>query len=148
MENEKDQIEQDPQHPILKGHGAFGVDYVPKAKRANIVNGKVYGGKTDELKPGEAKAIPLDRFTIALFRTGDEFYAIKDACPHADYPLSKSLLESEYVVVCTSHNWRFDIRDGHCVKAGHCGNPHDKLSVRTFPVEIEQDEIWIVVKPG
>ncbi len=138
----------DPHQDLLMGRGAFGVDYVPKSKRAKLQQGRVLGGRIGELKSGQAKAIHLDRFSIALFRTGDEFYAIKDACPHADYPLSKGLLESKYLVMCSSHNWRFDIRDGHCVKKGICGgHPHDReeLSVRTFPVEIEGEEIWIRV---
>ncbi len=136
----------DPQWDILEGHGAFGVDYVPKKKRAQIVDGRVYGGKISEFIPGKAKAIPLDRFTIALFRVEDEFYAIKDACPHADYPLSKSQLISKYVVMCTSHNWQFDIRDGHCVKIGKCGHSIPDLQVRTFPVEIKEDSVWVVVE--
>ncbi len=136
----------DPQHDILAGHGAFGVDYVPKSKRAKVIQGRVYAGKTSEIPRGKAKAIPLDKFSIALFHTGDEFFAVKDACPHADYPLSKSVLASKYVVMCASHNWRFDLRDGHCVKAG-CGGPvcHHELKVRTFPVEIEGEDIYILV---
>jgi 3-phenylpropionate/trans-cinnamate dioxygenase ferredoxin subunit len=139
-------MSKDPQSDILTGHGAFGVDYVPKKNRAKVISGRVYGGKLGELEPGKAKAIALDRFSIALFRVDDEFYAIKDACPHADYPLSKSLLVSRYSVMCSSHNWQFDIRDGHCVKIGHCGKAQLDLKVRTFPVEIEGDDLWIRVE--
>ncbi len=143
---EEKRPEKDPQSDILAGHGAFGVDYVPKKNRAEIVDGRVSGGKISELPSGKAKAIPLDRFTIALFRVEDEFYAIKDACPHADYPLSKSRLISRYTVMCSSHNWQFDIRDGHCVKIGHCGPKTPDLAVRSFPVEIVGDEIWVRVE--
>ncbi|MCE9625557.1 MAG: Rieske (2Fe-2S) protein [Deltaproteobacteria bacterium] len=143
---EKSKSDKDPQGDILIGHGAFGVDYVPKKRRAQVVAGRVYGGKIAELSPGKAKAIPLDRFTIALFRVDDEFYAIKDACPHAEFPLSRSSLVSRYTVMCASHNWHFDIRDGHCVKIGHCGHAAPDLTVRTFPVEIAGEEIWIVVE--
>src|SRR5262249_10360489 len=129
---EKKPTLKDPQEDILKGHGAFGVDYVPKQKRAKVIEGRVYAGKASDFFPGKAKAIALDRFTIALFRIDDEFYAIKDACPHADYPLSKSLLVSRYTVMCSSHNWQFDIRDGHCVKIGRCGHAPPDLTVRTF----------------
>lgn len=136
----------DPQYDILTGHGAFGVDYVPKRQRSPVIAGRVYGGKKSELIPGKAKALALDRFTLALFRVEDEVYAIKDACPHADYPLSKSMLISKYVVMCTSHNWQFDIRDGHCVKIGKCGHAPPDLTVRTFPIETEGDDIFIVVE--
>jgi len=136
----------DPQQDILQGHGAFGVEYVPKHKRAVLVQGRIHAGRRSDFESGHAKAFALDRFSIALFRVGDEFYAIKDACPHADFPLSKSKLEKNYVVVCASHNWRFDIRDGHCVKVGCGAHPDHDLGVRTFPVEIEGEEIWIRVQ--
>jgi nitrite reductase/ring-hydroxylating ferredoxin subunit len=145
MKKEKNH-KSDPQYGILAGHGAFGVDYIPKSKRARVIEGKVYAGKTSELALGKAKAIPLDRFTIALFHTADGFYAIKDACPHADYPLSKSLLTSDHMVICSSHNWGFDIRDGRCVKIGKCGHVGRALKVRTFPVEIKGEDIWVVVE--
>jgi Ferredoxin subunits of nitrite reductase and ring-hydroxylating dioxygenases len=139
----------DPQNGILAGHGAFGVEYVPKARRAPVVDGRVYAGKAGDILPGKAKAIPLDRFSIALFRIGDEFYAIKDACPHADYPLSKSMMTDKYVVMCSSHNWSFDVRDGHCTKIGRCGGHSvNDLSVRCFPVEKVGEEIWVRVEGG
>jgi len=143
---DKKTSEKDPQSDILIGHGAFGVDYVPKKLRARVEGGRVYAGKKGEIPSGKAKAIPLDRFTIALFRVDDEYYAIKDACPHADYPLSKSQLVSRYTVMCTSHNWQFDIRDGHCVKIGHCGHATPDLTVRSFPVEVEGEDLWVVVE--
>ena len=137
---------QDAQERILQGYGGFGVEYIPRTKRAKIEKGEIYGGKTSDLEPGKARTFHLDRFTVALFRTGDEFYAIKDACPHADYPLSKSKLVSPYVVMCNSHNWRFDIRDGRCVKIGKCGHVGQALRVRTFPLRMEGDDIWIRVE--
>jgi len=81
-----------------------------------------------------------------VFKTGEEFYAIKDACPHADYPLSKSKLISPYVVMCNSHNWRFDIRNGRCVKIGKCGHVGRALRVRVFPIEFKGEEIWVQVR--
>jgi len=139
-------MKRDPQDDILEGHGAFGVEYTPKSKRAKVVEGRIHAGKRGDFSPGERRTFPLDRFTVALFRTGDEFFAIKDACPHAEYPLSRSPLISPYVVMCNSHNWRFDIRDGRCVKIGKCGHVGRALKVRTFPVEIEGEDIWIVVE--
>ncbi len=136
----------DPQQDILLGHGAFGVDYIPRSKRVKVIDRRIYAGRRSDYISGKAKTFPLDRFTVALFRTGDQFYAIKDACPHAEYPLSKSKLITPHVVMCNSHNWRFDIRDGRCVKIGKCGHVGRALRVRTFPVEIEGEDIWIVVE--
>src|SRR3990167_4832180 len=121
-------------------------EHLPPHKRAKIVDGRVFGGKISEMKPGQAKSLSLDRFSIALFRVGDEFFAIKDACPHADYPLSKGVLEPHFIIKCAAHGWRFDIRNGHGINPSH--NRRDAattLNLRTFPVELDhdQDHIWI-----
>lgn len=136
----------DPQFNALEGHAGFGVDYIPKSKRVPVLEGKIYAGKVSDYEKDRAKTFHLDRFTVAVFHTGEEFYAIKDACPHADYPLSLGKLVSPYVVMCYSHNWRFDIRDGRCVKIGKCGHVGRALRVRHFPVEVKNNEIWVQVE--
>ena len=115
----------------------FGVDYVPYAKRVRPKKGEpAFVGLVSEIPPGKAKAIVLDKFRIAVFNIEGKFYAIKDACPHAEYPLSKSVLHGD-IVACASHNWQFNVRTGHCVR----GEP--PLDVKTFEVEIRGDEVWV-----
>ena len=127
----------------------FGQDYVPRHKRAKVVHGRVSAGKFHDITPGQPRSIPLDHFAIALFRIGDELFAVKDACPHADYPLSKSVLESGYIIKCASHSWRFDLRDGHGINPNqsHSGPPL-ALRLRKFPIEVDPktQEVWIVVE--
>ena len=116
----------------------FGMDYVPPAKRAKIVDGKVCAGKISELAPGHAKAIVTETIRIALFNVDGKFYAIKDNCPHAEYPLSKGIIQHGFVT-CASHSWKFDIRTGECLR-GEAG-----LTIRTFPVTIQNDTLWITL---
>lgn len=115
----------------------FGVEYVPLRQRARIVDGKAYVGKIEEIPPGKAKAIVLEKFRIAVFNVDGHFYAVKDACPHAEYPLSKGVVEGGEVT-CASHNWKFDLKTGKCLRGGD-------LSIRTFEVVLDGDEIWVKV---
>lgn len=115
----------------------FGVEYVPKRQRAKIVNGKAYVGKIAEIPPGKAKAIVLEKFRIAVFNVDGHFYAVKDACPHAEYPLSKGVVEGEEVT-CASHNWKFDLKTGKCLRGGD-------LSIRTFEVVLDGEDVWVKV---
>ncbi len=116
----------------------FGVDYVPHGRRVRPKKGEaVFVGLKDEIPPGKAKSVALETFRVAVFNVNGEFFAIKDACPHAEYPLSKGVLHG-VVVACASHNWQFDVRTGQCLR----GNPD--IQTRTFTVEIRGDEIWVV----
>jgi len=114
----------------------FGVDYVSPKNRAKVVGGRVYAGQSTELPPGKAKAIITDKIRIALFNVDGEFFAVKDACPHAEYPLSKGIVEGGQVT-CASHSWKFDIKTGECLR-GESG-----VFIRTFSVVVENNEIWV-----
>lgn len=112
------------------------MEYVPLRQRAKIVEGKAYVGKVGEIPPGRAKAIVLDKFRIAVFNVDGVFYAVKDACPHAEYPLSKGVVRGE-VVTCASHSWQFNLKTGQCLKGD------ETISIRTFPVLVEGDSVWV-----
>ncbi|MBI4373592.1 MAG: Rieske 2Fe-2S domain-containing protein [Deltaproteobacteria bacterium] len=117
----------------------FGVHYVSREKRIQPDYSKgVYVGKLGETPPGCSKQILLENFNVAVFNVDGQFYAVKDACPHADYPLYKGTLEGS-VVQCANHNWKFDLKSGNCVKGAA------DVTVRTFEVEIRGDEVWLKI---
>ncbi len=128
----------------VKAPKPFGVDYVPYSRRVRARQGDFTRvALTSEILPGRAKAVDFEKFKVAIFNIEGKFYAIKDACPHAEYPLAKGTLRGE-VVSCSSHNWQFNVRTGDCVRADH-GNDPKNVQVRTFPVEVRGDEIWVKV---
>ena len=115
----------------------FGVEYVPHSRRQEIdPSSGVLVGKVSDIPPGKAKSVALKKFRVAVFNVDGKFYAIKDACPHAEYPLEKGTLRGE-VVACSSHNWQFNVRTGECLR----GNPGS--TIRTFEVEVRGDEVWV-----
>ena len=121
----------------------FGVEYVPHSRRMKSKPGEpVCVAKVSEIPPGKAKAVDFHNFKLAVFNIDGTFYAVKDACPHAQYPLSNGKLAGT-IVTCSSHSWKFDVRNGACLKADK-ENPETKdLSIRSFAVEVIGDEIWI-----
>lgn len=64
-----------------------------------------------ELAPGQRLLIEVDDQPIAVFRVGDDYYAIGDVCTHDDGPLGDGELD-DHQIVCPRHGARFDIRDG------------------------------------
>ncbi len=125
----------------IKEPKPFGVDYIPYAKRVRAKPGEpVFVGLVSEIPPGTAKSVMTEKFKVAVFNVDGNFYAIKDACPHAEYPLVKGTLRGE-VVACSSHNWQFNVRTGECVRGE--GDESENMSIRRFDVELRGEEIWV-----
>jgi nitrite reductase/ring-hydroxylating ferredoxin subunit len=72
---------------------------------------------------------------IALFRIGDDIFAINDACPHAGGSLGLGDVKGT-LVTCRRHNWAFDVTSGLCPG-------HDIYRVRTYEVEIRGKEVFV-----
>lgn len=51
---------------------------------------------------------------VALFRHGDEVFAIGNICPHQGAPLAEGFQE-EGIVECPMHGWQFDLRTGRAL---------------------------------
>ena len=80
-----------------------------------------------------------DRLRVALFRVGDEVYAIDDVCPHQSASLGRGRIRG-CVVACPSHGFLVDVTTGVC--------PTNELQrVRSFPTQREGDMVRVIVPP-
>src|ERR1700751_736327 len=86
------------------------------------------------LKRGEVNGLPI---CLARLATG-EVFAISDICSHEEIELSDGELDDEDVE-CPAHGSRFNVRTGE-VSGLPAKNP-----VNTYPVTIEDGEIFIEV---
>lgn len=68
----------------------------------------------DKLQAGKPKRITVDGTAIALFRRGNNVYAINAVCPHAGGPLDEGKVEEE-TVQCPWHDSVFNFTDGSIV---------------------------------
>src|SRR5262245_5220837 len=93
--------------------------------------------KVGDLADGEAAAVELGRFTIALFREGGQFYALDDHCPHMGASLSGGYVK-DGVVTCPWHAWRFRLSDGAWADA-------PRVKTRCFAVRVVGDDVQIEV---
>jgi 3-phenylpropionate/trans-cinnamate dioxygenase ferredoxin subunit len=65
-----------------------------------------------ELADGAAKAVVVDGEPVVVARVGDEVFALRDVCSHAEVPLSEGVVESDATISCWLHGSRFDLRTG------------------------------------
>ena len=72
----------------------------------------------DEVPEGRGKAVSAAETRIALFRDGDAWHAIDEACPHQGASLATGAY-FEGRVICPLHAWVFDVRTGQCPRDSH-----------------------------
>jgi len=73
--------------------------------------------KVSEIPDGARKLVTINGVAVALFRQGDRFYALNNACPHRQGPLSRGTVAAEAeggscFVRCPMHGWKFDLATG------------------------------------
>ncbi|MCR9116863.1 MAG: Rieske (2Fe-2S) protein [bacterium] len=93
--------------------------------------------RVDEIPLDQGAAFAVNGRMVAIFRKGEEFFAIDDFCPHMGASLAGGHYE-DGVVVCPWHAWRFDVCDGTW-----CDNP--KVKTSAFEVRVEGEEILVRV---
>lgn len=92
-----------------------------------------------ELQQKGQLLVRLDQQMIALFYSNDRVYAIDNRCPHMGFPLHGSVCK-DGIITCPWHYARFDLASG-----GTFDSWAD--DVRSFPVQIQDGEIWVDVAP-
>lgn len=93
--------------------------------------------RLDDLREGEPLALKLGAMEIAVYRIGErEVFALSDVCTHEYAVLSDGFIEDE-AIECPLHQARFDIRTGK--SHGICTD----VDVRTFPVELRGDDVYV-----
>ena len=90
----------------------------------------------DILADGPA-VVQIAGHTIAIFAQGDSVYAVDNRCPHMGFPLERGTVK-EGILTCHWHHARFDLESG---------GTFDQWAddVRSFPVEIRDDAVWVDV---
>ncbi len=73
-----------------------------------------------------SRVVETDSVKIAIFRGKDDtVYAIKDACPHKNGPLSQGIMHGDSVT-CPLHNWKISLKSGEALGADEgCTNVYD-----------------------
>ncbi len=94
--------------------------------------------RVEQLQEGRGRVVFAGTLKVAVFRIGDQIYAIKNACPHAGGSLGVGRVEA-MTVACPRHDWQFHLGTGACVG-------RKMYSVETFPVEVRDGEVWVEVK--
>ncbi len=90
-----------------------------------------------EIPEGAGKEFTVAGRIVAVFRVGDEFFALDGLCAHAGGPLGKGHLQG-HVVTCPWHGWQYDVRTGNqCLSA--------QIRQTQYPVSVSGSEIFVEI---
>lgn len=96
-------------------------------------------GTLDDFAEGEPAAVIAGERQIAVFRIGDEVFALNDLCTHGHARLSEGYVE-DGCVECPLHQGLIDIRTG----AARCAPITE--AVRAFPIRIVEARVEVNVE--
>lgn len=102
-------------------------------------------GLLSEMPPGSRRIVRVGGREIGVFRFGEEFYAVRNRCPHQGGPLCLGFIlprivsdepgvvevaDAPPLVVCPWHGWQYDARTGQAYAPGDPG-------ARSYAVAVE-----------
>jgi nitrite reductase/ring-hydroxylating ferredoxin subunit len=108
---------------------------------------KVIVGRVSDFRNGDRKIVDVNGKSIGVFRIEDEFYALRNRCPHQFGPLCTGTLAPRAVssgpgdvkldcgpplLACPWHGWEFDIATGQSFMGAGRGN----RSARSYEVNV------------
>src|SRR6478752_2499765 len=100
---------------------------------------RVTVGTLDELRRDGCLTGKVGSRPVCVFWSEGAAYALDDRCPHMGFPLHRGSVESG-LLTCHWHNARFDVSSGGTL------DPWAD-DVRSYPVEIEDDRVTVIVEP-
>lgn len=74
---------------------------------------------------------------FAVYKVNGNFYVTEDTCTHGKASLADEGELEEFVITCTWHDGKFDIRTGEA-----CAMPCTK-AIKTYAVSIDDGAVWV-----
>jgi len=95
-------------------------------------------GPVGQVAPGTARTLAVQGGAeIAVFHTLDNsFYALVNACPHKQGPLSQGIVHGN-VVTCPLHNWNISLKTGEALGS-------DEGCVPTIPLRVDAGRLYLL----
>ena len=98
---------------------------------------RVVVGKVSDFEDGDRKIVDVNGRSVGVFRIGDEFYALRNRCPHQFGPLCLGTFAQRAIssgpgdvhmgsgpplLACPWHGWEYDIATGQSFMGPGRGN--------------------------
>lgn len=92
--------------------------------------------RLDDIPQLGSRVVEHSNGNIAVFRTADDaVFAVLDACPHKQGPLSQGIVHG-HKVTCPLHGLNIDLENGQAVAP-------DEGCTHRFATKVDQGEVWL-----
>lgn len=92
-----------------------------------------------EITPSQPAVLRLGAQQLAVLRNEEgQLWAVDNRCPHEGYPLAQGQLRG-CTLTCAWHNFKFDLRDGRCLKGDE--------AVAVFPLRVVGGRVQVDPRP-
>ncbi len=95
--------------------------------------------KTGDLNEEEVMSVMVGDEEIALYNVEGEFYATHGICTHENIGLADGFVDGD-LIECPLHAACFEIKTGKAV------NPPATVDLKTYPVKIEDDTVYVGIE--
>ncbi len=93
-------------------------------------------GQLNDIPKLGSRVIKTLNGDIAVFRNSqDEVFALRDACPHKQGPLSQGIVHGKSVT-CPLHNWKISLENGEALGP-------DEGCTGVYAVKLEGEKIFL-----
>lgn len=93
--------------------------FAPEALTAPVAEGTWHDVMAaEDLREGESTRVDCDGHGLFVHRAGGEYRVYDSRCPHQTTDIPHLALDG-HTLTCPKHEWRFDIRNGHCTGKGN-----------------------------
>ena len=93
-------------------------------------------GRIADFEKDRGRMVVVAGRHVALFRIGDELYAIDNLCLHRAGPLCDGQIDGNGVVTCPWHGWSYEIRTGTLVQDPRVGVSKHDVSIEDGLVSV------------
>jgi NAD(P)H-dependent nitrite reductase small subunit len=91
----------------------------------------------NELKENEGRRFLIEEVDVAVFRLGNQVYALGNVCPHQKSAIIYDGLLEDGKVICPAHGWEFRLKDGN--------QPTGSKGLDSFEVKIKEGDVYVKV---
>jgi nitrite reductase/ring-hydroxylating ferredoxin subunit len=100
------------------------------------VSGFVSVGLIGDFAPGQGRMVTVNGRHVALFRLGDEFFALDNLCLHRGGPICEGFIDHQDVVTCPWHGWSYEVRTGTMVQ-------DPRVGLSKHEIQLDGDQIFV-----
>jgi len=107
--------------------------------------------RLDDIPPGRGWPARVAGVRIAVFRHGEDVFAVSNTCLHNEYPIDDGAIE-DGCVVCPWHGWRFELATGDHIVGGDGPDAlfprFNRPGLASYPARVERGMVLVRVEPA